>query len=56
MKKLTILSLLTILIAMVAQSKPGICIVNGVEMLEKGKTLEGKEKASFLQGVVCAMP
>lgn len=56
MKKLAILSLLTILIAMVAQSKPGICIVNGVEMLEKGKTLEGKEKASFLQGVVCAMP
>ena len=56
MKKLAILSLLVILIAMVAQSKPGICIVNGVEMLEKGKTLEGKEKASFLQGVVCAMP
>ena len=56
MKKLSILCLLVIIAAVVAQAKPGICYVNGVEMLEKGKTLEGKEKASFLQGVVYATP
>ena len=56
MKKFSILCLLVIIAAVVAQAKPGICYVNGVEMLEKGKTLEGKEKASFLQGVVYATP
>lgn len=56
MKKFSILCLLVIIAAVVAQAKPGICYVNGVEMLEKGKTLEGKEKASFLQGVIYATP
>lgn len=51
---MTISSLLIILIAMVAQSRPGICIVNGVEMLEKGKILQGNEKSLFLQGVALA--
>lgn len=56
MKKLTILCLLVIIIAMVAQAKPSVCRINGIEMLEKGKTLEGNEKALFLQGVVLATP
>ncbi len=56
MKKLTILCLLVIIVAMVAPAKPGVCRVNGIEMLEKGKTLEGNEKALFLQGVVLATP
>ena len=56
MKKFSILCLLVIIAAMVAPAKPGICRINGIEMLEKGKKLEGKEKALFLQGVVLATP